>query len=34
MSQTKSGPRAEQLVSEADHILFSRLVTNEKAVQS
>jgi hypothetical protein len=34
MSQTKSGPTAEQLVSEADHVQLSRLVTNEKAIQS
>jgi len=27
MSQTKSGPTAELLVSEADHVQLSRLVT-------
>jgi hypothetical protein len=34
MSQTKSGTTAEQLVSETDHVQLSRLVTNEKAIQS
>jgi hypothetical protein len=34
MSQIKSGPTAEQLVSGADHVQFSRLVTKVKAVQS